>query len=81
MPTRISSLQKLGRIHSAIDEDFPVHLEQCRNFLKQKSISATAEGIRETADMVGTFIRKAGDTADFWGNASVAVRRMHAYPR
>ena len=81
MPTRISSLQKLGRIHSGIDEDFPLHLEQCRSFLKQKSISATGEGIRETADMVGAFIEKIGGTADFWGNASVAFRRMHAYPR
>ena len=39
----------VAKIHAAIDEAFEEHLEQCRNFLRLKSVSATGEGIHETA--------------------------------
>jgi hypothetical protein len=48
--------RSLKKVYSAIDSRFPEHLEQYRAFLRQKSISATGEGIRETAEWVKCFI-------------------------
>jgi len=73
MPSRISNAQKLDRIHSAIEQDFPVHLEQCRRFLRQKSVSATGEGILETAKMLAGFVETIGGKASCWGNASFPI--------
>lgn len=70
---RMLKSPKLDRIHSAIDEDFPAHLEQCRRFLRQKSLSATGEGIRETAEMVCEFIQNVGGKATYWGNESFPI--------
>ena len=37
----------IQRVHRHIDENFGAHLERCREFLRQKSISATGEGIKD----------------------------------
>jgi acetylornithine deacetylase/succinyl-diaminopimelate desuccinylase-like protein len=50
----------VARIHDHIDNNFPAHLERVRDFLRQKSISSTGEGIPETAEMVSGFIREIG---------------------
>ena len=57
----------LDRIHAHIDGNFPAHLERCRAFLRQKSISATGEGIRETAAIVKGFIEEIGGTVRYGG--------------
>jgi acetylornithine deacetylase/succinyl-diaminopimelate desuccinylase-like protein len=63
----------LERIHGAIDEVFPEHLERCRTFLRQKSVSVTGEGIRETAAWLKDFIEALGGEASFWGNPSFPI--------
>lgn len=63
----------LGQIHRAIKEAFPEHLERCRAFLRQRSISATGEGILETAEMVKGFIEEIGGEASFEGNPSFPI--------
>ncbi len=65
--------RSLRGIYSAINRQFPEHLAQCRAFLRQKSISATGEGIRETAEMVGSFIEDLGGTVTLWGNPSFPI--------
>ena len=69
----------LEKIHGAIDEVFPEHLERCRTFLRQKSISVTGEGIRETAAWLKDFIEALGGEASFWGNPSfpIVYGRLH----
>ena len=47
-------------VHRRIDELFPKHLERCRDFLKLKSVSATGEGILETAEWIKSFIQELG---------------------
>jgi acetylornithine deacetylase/succinyl-diaminopimelate desuccinylase-like protein len=64
---------KLQKVHAAIDEVFPAHLERCRAFLRQKSISATGEGIVETAQMVKSFIEEIGGTVVLWGKPSSPI--------
>ncbi|MFQ6126603.1 MAG: M20/M25/M40 family metallo-hydrolase [Candidatus Heimdallarchaeota archaeon] len=39
----------LAKIHAKIDEQFITHLEKIQNYLRIKSISATGEGMEETA--------------------------------
>jgi acetylornithine deacetylase/succinyl-diaminopimelate desuccinylase-like protein len=63
----------MEKIYAAIDKAFPEHLERCRAFLRQKSISATGEGIRETAEWVRSFIEGLGGKASFWGNPSFPI--------
>jgi len=58
----------LEKNYTAIDEAFPEHLERCRAFLRQKSVSATGEGIRETAEWVRSFIEEIGGEVSLWGN-------------
>jgi acetylornithine deacetylase/succinyl-diaminopimelate desuccinylase-like protein len=60
-------IEEIKRIHGYIDENFPSHLETCRAFLRQKSVSATGEGIRETARMVGEWIAEIGGSFRFCG--------------
>jgi acetylornithine deacetylase/succinyl-diaminopimelate desuccinylase-like protein len=67
----------LKRIYSAIDRRFPEHLAECRSFLRQKSISATGEGIRETAEWVRHFIEGLGGRVVFWGNPSFPIVYGH----
>ncbi len=59
--------QTVKKVHDHIDEHFAEHLESCRQFLRQKSVSATGEGIRETAGMVRGFIEEIGGRAHFRG--------------
>jgi len=63
----------LQEVHAAIDEAFPAHLERCLAFLRQKSISATGEGIRKTAQMVKSFIEEIGGEVTFWGDPSAPI--------
>jgi len=63
----------LVKVHAAIDEAFPEHLERCRAFLRQKSISATGEGIGETAQIVKSFIEEIGGEVMFWGDPSAPI--------
>jgi len=57
----------IQRVHDHIDGNFSAHLERCRDFLRQKSISATGEGIRETAAIVKDFIEEIGGTVRYGG--------------
>lgn len=63
----MEGIEEIKRVHGHIDENFPSHLEACRAFLRQKSISATGEGLRETARMVGERIAEIGGTFRFCG--------------
>jgi acetylornithine deacetylase/succinyl-diaminopimelate desuccinylase-like protein len=59
--------ERLRRVHDRIEGDFPAHLERCRAFLRQKSISASGEGILETAAIVKGFIQELGGTVSYGG--------------
>lgn len=61
------------KVYDAIDAHFSDHLERCRAFLRQKSVSATGEGIAETAALVKSFIEEIGGTASRWGNPDFPV--------
>ena len=63
----------LENICRAIDEAFPEHLERCRAFLRQKSISVTGEGIRETAGILRDFIEELGGEVSLWGDPSFPI--------
>jgi acetylornithine deacetylase/succinyl-diaminopimelate desuccinylase-like protein len=58
MKTKVD--KALRRIHRHIDEMFPDHLEQCRDFLRQKSVSATGEGLVETAELIRAHLDEIG---------------------
>jgi acetylornithine deacetylase/succinyl-diaminopimelate desuccinylase-like protein len=60
--------QIIRRIHENIDEHFSDHLERCRGFLRQKSISSSGEGIQETARLVRGFIQEIGGQVKFCGD-------------
>jgi acetylornithine deacetylase/succinyl-diaminopimelate desuccinylase-like protein len=64
---------RLRRIHDRIDGDFPAHLERCRAFLRQKSISASGEGIRETAAVVKGFIEELGGAVRYGGTEDFPI--------
>jgi acetylornithine deacetylase/succinyl-diaminopimelate desuccinylase-like protein len=63
----------LDKIYSAVKDEFPEHLERCRSFLRQKSVSSTGEGIRETADWIKNFIEELGGEVILWGNPSFPI--------
>jgi acetylornithine deacetylase/succinyl-diaminopimelate desuccinylase-like protein len=63
----------MKKIHGAIEEAFPEHLDICRAFLRQKSVSVTGEGIRETADLVKGFIQELGGEASLQGDPSFPI--------
>lgn len=63
----------VNRIHEAIDENFPEHLERCRAFLRQKSVSANGEGIKETADIIRGFIEEIGGTVKYAGDPEFPI--------
>ena len=50
----------LHDIYDAIEVEFGDHLKSCRDFLRQKSISATGKGIKETANIIRGFIEELG---------------------
>jgi acetylornithine deacetylase/succinyl-diaminopimelate desuccinylase-like protein len=64
---------RLQKVHAAIDQAFPAHVERCRAFLRQKSISATREGIEETARMIKSFVEEIGGKTVLWGNPSFPI--------
>ena len=63
----------LARVHGAIDRGFPQHLERCRAFLRQRSVSASGEGILETAEWVKNFIEDIGGEVSFRGDPSFPI--------
>ena len=63
----------MDRIHAAIDDEFTEHLERCRVFLRQKSISATGEGIRETAEWLNELIKELGGEVSLCGDPSYPI--------
>lgn len=63
-------LPRLARVHRAIEQEFAEDLERCRRFLRQKSISAGGEGVRQTARTVQQFIQEIGGEAQLTGPAS-----------
>jgi acetylornithine deacetylase/succinyl-diaminopimelate desuccinylase-like protein len=70
----------LKNIHKAIDQDFDRHLAKCRDFLRLKSISATGEGVRETAASIKKILTDLGAKVSLWGNPSfpIVYGRLHA---
>lgn len=73
MQRKRTTSRSLKKVYSAIDSRFPEHLEQCRAFLRQKSVSATGEGIRETAEWVKCSIEELGGKVDLCGNPSFPI--------
>jgi acetylornithine deacetylase/succinyl-diaminopimelate desuccinylase-like protein len=57
----------LQAIHRTIDKMFPDHLETCRDFLRQKSVSATGEGLLETAALIAPRLEEIGAETWFHG--------------
>lgn len=66
----MSKTQIVEKIHQHIDANFDDHLARCRAFLRQPSVSATGEGILETAAMVKGFMEECGGTVQYGGPAS-----------
>ena len=60
----------LERVRRHIHANFPEHLERCRAFLRQPSVSSTGQGILETAAMVRGFIEALGGEVQYQGAAS-----------
>jgi len=74
----------LREIHQKIDENLSDHLERCRAFLRQKSVSATGEGLVEAAMEVKGRLSQAGAKVRFYGqNESpiVVARQDGGHPR
>jgi acetylornithine deacetylase/succinyl-diaminopimelate desuccinylase-like protein len=69
----LSLTEVIHRVHKHIDEHFASHVERCRDFLRQKSISATGEGIRETARMVGDFIEEVGGSVRYCNSGDFPI--------
>lgn len=69
MTFKTMTSNRLQRVHSAIENNFPSDLERCRSFLRQKSISATGEGIPETAEIVKSYIEEIGGEVCLWGDS------------
>src|SRR4030043_449961 len=63
----------IHKVHEHIDENFTLHLERVREFLRQKSISATGEGIRETAQIVKDFIAEIGGETQYYGEEDFPI--------
>ncbi|MBN2123058.1 MAG: M20/M25/M40 family metallo-hydrolase [Deltaproteobacteria bacterium] len=66
-------VSRIQRAHEAAEAHFGEGLERCRDFLRQKSVSATGEGIRETAEQVREFILEIGGEASLWGNPNFPI--------
>jgi len=62
-----------ARVSQALEKDFPAHLERCRSFLRQRSISATGEGIKETAEMVSALIKELGGRVSLEGRPDFPI--------
>jgi acetylornithine deacetylase/succinyl-diaminopimelate desuccinylase-like protein len=51
-------------VRAAVERNFDRYLERIRDLCRQPSVSATGQGIRETANVVADLIREAGGTAE-----------------
>ena len=60
----------LEKVRSHIHAHFPEHLERCRAFLRQPSVSSTGQGITRTAALVQGFIEGLGGEVQLRGAAS-----------
>jgi acetylornithine deacetylase/succinyl-diaminopimelate desuccinylase-like protein len=54
----------LTRVRERVDQRFPADLERIRAYLRTPSVSATGEGIRETAARTVTWVEDAGGRAE-----------------
>jgi acetylornithine deacetylase/succinyl-diaminopimelate desuccinylase-like protein len=63
----------LEKVHTAIDQNFDQHLAKCRAFLELKSVSATGEGIRETAERIKVILTDLGADVSLWGNPAFPI--------
>jgi acetylornithine deacetylase/succinyl-diaminopimelate desuccinylase-like protein len=54
-------------VQRALARRFPEHLERTRAFLRQPSVSATGEGVRECADMLRGMMEEIGCKVRMWG--------------
>jgi acetylornithine deacetylase/succinyl-diaminopimelate desuccinylase-like protein len=70
---KMSKVEIVKKIHEDIDKNFPAHLERCREFLRQKSISATGEGIKEAAQIVSDFITEISGTTNHCGEEDFPI--------
>lgn len=59
-PAPLSQNEDLTPIYRDLERNRDTHLENLREFILQPSVSATGEGIRECAAMVGEFMRRIG---------------------
>jgi acetylornithine deacetylase/succinyl-diaminopimelate desuccinylase-like protein len=66
-------MKKMESVYRALENNFPQHVCRCRDFLRQKSVSATGEGIRETALLVRSFIEEIGGTVRFQGDPAYPI--------
>ncbi|MBU2638404.1 MAG: M20/M25/M40 family metallo-hydrolase [Nanoarchaeota archaeon] len=60
--------ENIKKVFSAIDANFEKHVVKVQEFLKQHSVSATKEGVIETALMVKAMIESIGGKASFHGS-------------
>ncbi|MFW5738896.1 MAG: M20/M25/M40 family metallo-hydrolase [Myxococcota bacterium] len=60
----------VAAIHRRIDDRFEEHLERCRSFLRQPSVSSTGEGVRACAELVGGMVEGIGGRATFEGSST-----------
>jgi len=65
--------ESIKKVHDHIEKNFSEHLDRCREFLRQKSISATGEGIGETAQLVRGFVEEIGGTVRYAGNEDFPI--------
>ena len=62
----------LNEIHGEIDKRWPKHLAETRKILKVPSISMTGQGIRETANIFDSFLKRLGSkTKQFKGSGNI----------
>ena len=55
---------KIEEVLTYLDENFDNDLKAVQDFMRMKSISATGEGIRETAERVKEMIEECGGTSE-----------------
>jgi acetylornithine deacetylase/succinyl-diaminopimelate desuccinylase-like protein len=60
-------------VQRAIARRFPDHLEKTRTFLRQPSVSATGQGVRECAEMVREMMADLGCKTRTWGDTGHPV--------
>ncbi|MBN1573364.1 MAG: M20/M25/M40 family metallo-hydrolase [Deltaproteobacteria bacterium] len=67
------AIHSLQSLHLALEDSFDGHLKTCRDFLRQKSVSATGEGIREMAQVIRGFIDEMGGGVKFGGDPAYPI--------